>query len=141
MSDYPDFYSIYKAVFGPPINLAGSANTSAIETKELVTVTGRGETVGGYMTSFLSVAQSGDKPILIVDGVTIADDHFGLMLALGLTFNANQPFVLTKYADSDFLYSAMLKPGITFKTSISMKFYNSTGAAKSIAWRLQYIEL
>lgn len=141
MTDYPDFHKVASNIFGAPKMTSGSKAVGAFATVSLVAVSGRGLTFGGYITSFLDVAQSGDKPIVIMDGVTMQDWSFALMEALHMSEESFQPLMLTYYAPSDFQFSAILKPGLTFLESIELQFENSTGVAKTIYYGLQYLLL
>lgn len=141
MSDYPDFHRLTSKIFGYGKMETGMKVAATIGTYDLVRIETRGTTLGGFITSFLSTAQIGDKPILYIDDILIQDWPYALLGALSMRPLTFQPIMITKYDYANFLFSCIVKEGLTFKTSIELKFYNSTDVSKNVYYAIQYTEL
>ncbi len=123
---------INRPKYGGAQRAASTADAWANDTRSYITVSGKGMLYGGSLFLEHTASQKTGKPILMVDGVSLAQWSFEDSLSLGMVKPWIKAMFLTKYDDVNFVYCVAFMYGITFETSLQILYEESEGETPNI---------
>lgn len=111
--------------------------TASAETV-IVTVNGKGMVYGGVVALDHTSTQSLGIPRLYVDGSIVADSALTFLNKYGLDVENSYGIYLRVFDETNFVYGAGFSRGITFETSIEVRYREVNGSTPSVAVLLVY---
>lgn len=124
--------------YGGALLVHGSVAVTAGQINTLVGVDGKGMIYGGYVYLDYANSQSAGQVRMLADDQTLNYDSFSLLNNFGVTEPGRSAVFLSKYDDTNFIYCAGLSHGITFETSIELKYFENQGYTPTVHYRLVY---
>lgn len=115
-----------------------AGNTSPSAWKTLITVSGKGIIYGGFVSVATAQSQSTDACNLVIDGTNFIGSSFTWYNTRGLTPRHIDVFYLIKYDDSNFIYVFGIQAGLTFESSLQVRYLETKGNTFSINCKLLY---
>jgi len=110
----------------------------ATETKYCLTVIGKGVIYGGNFGTTQQVKQGSNRVLMAVDGIELKKTNIDVDLQRGVYQIYTSPLYLILYNDVEFRYNYGIMPGLTFESSVVLKFLNNGTYTDVVAGTLIY---
>jgi len=108
------------------------------ETKICLTVLGKGVIYGGDFGTTQSVKQGSNRVLLEIDGNELKGTNIDVDLQRGVYQIYTSPLYLILYNDVEFRYNYGIMPGLTFESSVVLKFLNNGAQTDVVLGELVY---
>lgn len=116
----------------------GSVQVPVSSVTNLLTVTGKGMTYGGVVLVGPGGTQQDGKVQLVVDGDLMSGMSFTFMNDYKVTRQDSYPIYLMKYDEVGGIYMVALSRGITFETSLVVRYVEAEGETPDIVYKITY---
>jgi len=116
---------INRPKYGAATASQGSKICAVVNTTVLTTISGKGIIYGGNVYLHPDVSHKNDYVQLIADSAPLIAYIFDNQNKYNLTHPAVSSLFLTCFDDTNFIYSNALSPGVTFETSLELRYYNN----------------
>lgn len=146
----PDFYRgvdiAYQALaelinrpkYGGAVGSQGAVTVTASGITTLLAISGKGMTYGGYVTLDHTSTQAQSLVRLEIDGNLILRNSFLGLVVMEINDPYGYPLAIKKYDNTNFIYGVLIASGITFETSLVLKYEEAHGAAPLINYNQIY---
>lgn len=124
--------------YGGALQKSDTVELLATEEHTLVTVISKGMIYGGFIMSLDANIQSLDQPRLYVDGQLISKWAWDSLNRYGLTLPHASVISLLRYDPISPVYTAALRYGITFESSVSLRYWCTTAVSRYLTYSLLY---
>jgi len=129
---------INRPKYGSAQIAAGSKQLTPFGTATLVSIAGTGMIYGGYIYCSGASSQRNDIPFIEIDGVALSIVDLTNLQKRGTDEKYTDLLYLKKFDDIIFDYTVSLVYGITFETSVTLKWGELAGATPTAFGRLYY---
>ncbi|MFZ2149258.1 MAG: hypothetical protein WAV28_18765 [Sedimentisphaerales bacterium] len=137
-SGLPDYLKVVRPRYGGAKYVAWQKQAQANQDTTMGEVEGKGVIYGGSILCVYTSTQKNSLPKIIIDGVELVSASFYSMIYYGIIAKKAAPFYLMKYNDADFIYGAGILPGITFESSVVVKYGERNGATPTLVGWIVY---
>lgn len=111
----------------------GEVEVSASGETAIVSISGKGMVYGGVLALDHTSSQAAGTPRLYVDGELIADSAFVFLNKFGLIVENSYAIYLARFDDVNFIYSGVFSRGITFETTLEVRYREVDGGIPVVA--------
>lgn len=129
---------INRPKYGGGLVASWTANVAASTNQTLFTVNGTGMLYGGFVNSVAASTHKVDEVYVYVDGNLLFYSSFQNLLNMGLCSPVVLPVYLKTFNDVAFVYTVGFMYGVTFESSIQVKYYNKTGSSTYVTGKMIY---
>jgi len=128
----PDYYRGIRPRYGAAGSKYDFINVGASEEKSLCTVTGKGVIYGGFIRMLGLSAAWDDKPKLLIDGKAVSELKYSELLSYGIDDTTKGPLFLTYYDMVNWIYCVGISAGMTFESTVEIRYHRSPAVAKPV---------
>ena len=136
--DYPDYSPSYLLRHGAVKQKVFKDNVIASSTTQLLSITGKGVTYGGYLYTTSTSPQSNDMPVINIDEVYIEPRPYNFYELFNICIPTANFFYLLKFDNNNYCYVVGISPGVTFEKSILIRYKEVSGFTPYVVCRLNY---
>lgn len=129
---------INRPKFGGAQVLQYYAAIPASQNTSLGSVEGKGMVYGGFINVQGVATQKADNIRIYVDGTFLANAPISMLNAFSITSEHSYPIYELSYDNSAFIYNIAFSHGITFETSIEIKYEEMYGRTPTVSMDFIY---
>lgn len=129
---------INRPKYGGALQSSATVNLTASGENVFVTVSGKGILYGGFIMSLDSNIQTLDEPRIYLDGQLLSRWSWDSLKTYGLIQPDASIISLLVYDTTSPVYTAVLRYGITFESSISLRYWCTTATSRYLTYSLLY---
>ena len=130
-----------KPVYGPAKAKRGSLVVTANEWNQLLIVGGKGIVYGGYVHLHPESLQKNSVVYVEIDGELLASKSFYILYNNSLDQLTSCPIYLLKYDNIEGIYAVGFAYGLTFESSVLVKYQEAHGATPTVNFNLIYAKI
>lgn len=127
--------------YGPAEANRGAIDVTANEWTQLLIVGGKGIVYGGYVHLHPESLQKNSVVYVEIDGEVVASKSFYILFNNSLDQLNSCPIYLLKYDNIEGIYAVGFAYGLTFESSVRVKYLEAHGGTPTVNFNLVYAKV